>query len=100
MAVGGILSLGLAREIAPLLTATLLTGKKKKKQKKKKKWWPPPMRPRLGTMKVTEQTIAIRCCARIRLSYLVGAGGLLALVIMGAGAIACSFLRRGVRRGS
>ncbi|MFM7315238.1 MAG: MlaE family ABC transporter permease, partial [Cyanobium sp.] len=43
-AIGGLLSLGLAREIAPLLTATLLTGKVATAYAAQ-----------LGTMKVTEQ---------------------------------------------
>ena len=47
-AVGGLLALGLAREIAPLLTATLLTGKVATAYAAQ-----------LGTMKVTEQIDAI-----------------------------------------
>ena len=46
--VGGILALGLSREIAPLLTATLLTGKVATAYAAS-----------LGTMKVTEQIDAI-----------------------------------------
>ena len=47
-AVGGLLALGLSREIAPLLTATLLTGKVATAYAAQ-----------LGTMKVTEQIDAI-----------------------------------------
>ena len=46
--VGGILAIGMAREIAPLLTATLLTGKVATAYAAQ-----------LGTMKVTEQIDAI-----------------------------------------
>ena len=47
-AIGGLLALGLSREIAPLLTATLLTGKVATAYAAQ-----------LGTMKVTEQIDAI-----------------------------------------
>jgi len=70
MAVGGILSLGLAREIAPLLTATLLTGKVATAYAAQ-----------LGTMKVTEQIDAITMLRTDPVSYLV-VPRVLALVIM------------------
>lgn len=59
-AVGGLLALGLAREIAPLLTATLLTGKVATAYAAQ-----------LGTMKVTEQIDALRALAVHPIDYLV-----------------------------
>jgi phospholipid/cholesterol/gamma-HCH transport system permease protein len=59
-AVGGILSLGLAREIAPLLSATLLTGKVATAYAAQ-----------LGTMKVTEQIDAITMLRTDPVEYLV-----------------------------
>jgi phospholipid/cholesterol/gamma-HCH transport system permease protein len=58
--VGGILGLGLAREIAPLLTATLLTGKVATAYAAS-----------LGTMKVTEQIDAITMLRTDPVEYLV-----------------------------
>ena len=58
--VGGILALGLAREIAPLLTATLLTGKVATAYAAS-----------LGTMKVTEQIDAITMLRTDPVDYLV-----------------------------
>ena len=69
-AVGGLLSLGLAREIAPLLTATLLTGKVATAYAAQ-----------LGTMKVTEQIDAITMLRTDPVEYLV-VPRLLAMVIM------------------
>jgi phospholipid/cholesterol/gamma-HCH transport system permease protein len=59
-AIGGLLSLGLAREIAPLLTATLLTGKVATAYAAQ-----------LGTMKVTEQIDAITMLRTDPVEYLV-----------------------------
>ena len=69
-AVGGLLALGLAREIAPLLTATLLTGKVATAYAAQ-----------LGTMKVTEQIDAITMLRTDPVEYLV-VPRLLAMVIM------------------
>jgi phospholipid/cholesterol/gamma-HCH transport system permease protein len=59
-AVGGLLALGLAREIAPLLTATLLTGKVATAYTAQ-----------LATMKVTEQIDAITMLRTDPVDYLV-----------------------------
>ena len=59
-AIGGLLALGLAREIAPLLTATLLTGKVATAYAAQ-----------LGTMKVTEQIDAITMLRTDPVQYLV-----------------------------
>ena len=59
-AIGGLLALGLAREIAPLLTATLLTGKVATAYAAQ-----------LGTMKVTEQIDAITMLRTDPVEYLV-----------------------------
>lgn len=69
-AVGGLLALGLAREIAPLLTATLLTGKVATAYAAQ-----------LGTMKVTEQIDAITMLRTDPVQYLV-VPRVLAMVIM------------------
>ena len=69
-AVGGLLSLGLAREIAPLLTATLLTGKVATAYAAQ-----------LGTMEVTEQIDAITMLRTDPVEYLV-VPRVLAMVIM------------------
>jgi phospholipid/cholesterol/gamma-HCH transport system permease protein len=69
-AVGGLLALGLAREIAPVLTATLLTGKVA-----------PAYAAELGTMKVTEQIDAITMLRTDPVEYLV-VPRLLALLVM------------------
>lgn len=69
-AVGGLLSLGLSREIAPLLTAMLLTGKVATAYAAQ-----------LGTMKVTEQIDAITMLHTDPVDYLV-VPRLLAMVIM------------------
>ncbi|MFM6128839.1 MAG: MlaE family ABC transporter permease [Sphaerospermopsis kisseleviana] len=69
-AVGGLLSLGLSREIAPLLTAMLLTGKVATAYAAQ-----------LGTMKVTEQIDAITMLRTDPVDYLV-VPRLLALLIM------------------
>jgi phospholipid/cholesterol/gamma-HCH transport system permease protein len=69
-AVGGLLSLGLSREIAPLLTATLLTGKVATAYAAQ-----------LGTMKVTEQIDAITMLRTDPVEYLV-VPRLLALILM------------------
>ena len=69
-AVGGLLALGLAREIAPLLTATLLTGKVATAYAAQ-----------LGTMKVTEQIDAITMLRTDPVEYLV-VPRVLALLIM------------------
>ncbi|QEY32079.1 ABC transporter permease [Synechococcus sp. RSCCF101] len=58
--VGGLLAVGLAREIAPLLTATLLTGKVATAYAAQ-----------LGTMKVTEQIDAITMLRTDPVEYLV-----------------------------
>ncbi len=68
--VGGLLALGLAREIAPLLTATLLTGKVATAYAAQ-----------LGTMKVTEQIDAITMLKTDPVEYLV-VPRLIAMVIM------------------
>ncbi|CAK6691643.1 ABC transporter permease [Synechococcus sp. BA-124 BA4] len=68
--VGGILALGLAREIAPLLTATLLTGKVATAYAAQ-----------LGTMKVTEQIDAITMLRTDPVEYLV-VPRMLAMVVM------------------
>jgi len=68
--VGGILALGLAREIAPLLTATLLTGKVATAYAAS-----------LGTMKVTEQIDAITMLRTDPVEYLV-VPRVLALLVM------------------
>ncbi|MFM7464184.1 MAG: MlaE family ABC transporter permease [Cyanobium sp.] len=69
-AVGGLLALGLSREIAPLLTAMLLTGKVATAYAAQ-----------LGTMKVTEQIDAITMLRTDPVDYLV-VPRVLALVIM------------------
>ena len=69
-AVGGLLALGLSREIAPLLTATLLTGKVATAYAAE-----------LGTMKVTEQIDAITMLRTDPVQYLV-VPRLLAMVVM------------------
>ena len=69
-AIGGLLALGLAREIAPLLTATLLTGKVATAYAAQ-----------LGTMKVTEQIDAITMLRTDPVEYLV-VPRVLAMVIM------------------
>tara|TARA_Y100001968_G_scaffold217762_1_gene200363 strand:+ start:1335 stop:2081 length:747 start_codon:yes stop_codon:yes gene_type:complete len=68
--VGGLLAIGMAREIAPLLTATLLTGKVATAYAAQ-----------LGTMKVTEQIDAITMLQTDPVEYLV-VPRLLAMVIM------------------
>jgi len=68
--VGGILALGLAREIAPILTATLVTGKVATAYAAQ-----------LGTMKVTEQIDAITMLRTDPVQYLV-VPRVLAMVIM------------------
>ena len=68
--VGGLLALGLSREIAPLLTATLLTGKVATAYAAQ-----------IGTMKVTEQIDAITMLRTDPVEYLV-VPRVLALVIM------------------
>lgn len=69
-AVGGLLALGLAREIAPLLMATLLTGKVATAYAAQ-----------LGTMKVTEQIDAITMLRTDPVEYLV-VPRVLAMVVM------------------
>jgi phospholipid/cholesterol/gamma-HCH transport system permease protein len=69
-AVGGLLALGLSREIAPLLTATLLTGKVATAYAAQ-----------LGTMKVTEQIDAITMLRTDPVEYLV-APRVVAMVVM------------------
>jgi phospholipid/cholesterol/gamma-HCH transport system permease protein len=69
-AVGGLLALGLAREIAPLLTASLLTGKVATAYAAE-----------LGTMKVTEQIDAITMLRTDPVEYLV-VPRVLAMLIM------------------
>ena len=59
-AVGGLLAIGMAREIAPLLTATLLTGKVATAYAAQ-----------IGTMKVTEQIDAITMLQTDPVEYLV-----------------------------
>ncbi len=68
--VGGLLAIGMAREIAPLLTATLLTGKVATAYAAQ-----------LGTMKVTEQIDAITMLRTDPIEYLV-VPRLIAMVIM------------------
>ena len=68
--VGGVLAIGLAREIAPLLTATLLTGKVATAYAAQ-----------LGTMKVTEQVDAITMLRTDPVEYLV-VPRLIAMVVM------------------
>ncbi|NDC07219.1 MAG: ABC transporter permease, partial [Synechococcaceae bacterium WBA_2_066] len=68
--VGGILALGLAREIAPLLTATLITGKVATAYAAS-----------LGTMKVTEQIDAITMLRTDPVEFLV-VPRVLALLVM------------------
>ena len=68
--VGGILALGLAREIAPLLTAMLLTGKVATAYAAS-----------LGTMKVTEQIDAITMLRTDPVEYLV-VPRLIAMLVM------------------
>ncbi|MFL0778395.1 MAG: MlaE family ABC transporter permease [Prochlorococcus sp.] len=68
--VGGILAIGMAREIAPLLTATLLTGKVATAYAAQ-----------LGTMKVTEQIDAITMLRTDPVEYLV-VPRLIAMVVM------------------
>tara|TARA_Y100001968_G_scaffold139535_1_gene127684 strand:+ start:4050 stop:4796 length:747 start_codon:yes stop_codon:yes gene_type:complete len=68
--VGGLLAIGMAREIAPLLTATLLTGKVATAYAAQ-----------LGTMKVTEQIDAITMLRTDPVEYLV-VPRLVAMVIM------------------
>ena len=68
--VGGILALGLAREIAPLLTAMLLTGKVATAYAAS-----------LGTMKVTEQIDAITMLRTDPVEYLV-VPRVLAMIVM------------------
>ena len=70
VAVGGILSVGLAREIVPLLTATLLTGKVATSYAAQ-----------IGTMKVTEQIDAITMLRTDPVEYLV-VPRVLAMVVM------------------
>ena len=69
-AVGGLLALGLSREIAPLLTATLLTGKVATAYAAQ-----------LGTMKVTEQIDAITMLRTDPVQFLV-VPRVLAMVVM------------------
>ncbi len=68
--VGGILAIGMAREIAPLLTATLLTGKVATAYAAQ-----------LGTMKVTEQIDAITMLRTDPVEYLV-VPRVIAMVVM------------------
>ncbi|MDA0718105.1 MAG: ABC transporter permease [Cyanobacteria bacterium] len=68
--VGGLLALGLSREIAPLLTATLLTGKVATAYAAQ-----------IGTMKVTEQIDALTMLRTDPVEYLV-VPRVLAMVIM------------------
>ena len=68
--VGGLLAIGMAREIAPLLTATLLTGKDATAYAAQ-----------LGTMKVTEQIDAITMLRTDPVEYLV-VPRVIAMVIM------------------
>ncbi|MFM8277017.1 MAG: MlaE family ABC transporter permease [Cyanobium sp.] len=69
-AVGGLLALGLSREIAPLLMATLMTGKVATAYAAQ-----------LGTMKVTEQIDAITMLRTDPVEYLV-APRVVAMVVM------------------
>ncbi len=68
--VGGLLAIGMAREIAPLLTATLLTGKVATAYAAQ-----------LGTMKVTEQIDAITMLRTNPVEYLV-VPRLIAMMVM------------------
>ena len=68
--VGGLLAIGMAREIAPLLTATLLTGKVATAYAAQ-----------LGTMKVTEQIDAITMLKTDPVEYLV-VPRIIAMVVM------------------
>ena len=68
--VGGLLAIGMAREIAPLLTATLLTGKVATAYAAQ-----------LGTMKVTEQIDAITMLQTDPVEYLV-VPRLISMVVM------------------
>ena len=68
--VGGLLAIGMAREIAPLLTATLLTGKVATAYAAQ-----------LGTMKVTEQIDAITMLRTDPVEYLV-VPRIIAMVVM------------------
>ena len=68
--VGGLLAIGMAREIAPLLTATLLTGKVATAYAAQ-----------IGTMKVTEQIDAITMLKTDPVEYLV-VPRLIAMVVM------------------
>ncbi len=68
--VGGLLAIGMAREIAPLLTATLLTGKVSTAYAAQ-----------LGTMKVTEQIDAITMLQTDPVEYLV-VPRMIAMVVM------------------
>tara|TARA_Y100001970_G_scaffold293884_1_gene444270 strand:+ start:509 stop:1264 length:756 start_codon:yes stop_codon:yes gene_type:complete len=68
--IGGLLSVGMAREMAPLLTATLMTGKVATSYAAQ-----------LGTMKVTEQIEAITMLKTDPVEYLV-VPRLLAMLIM------------------
>ncbi len=68
--VGGLLAIGMAREIAPLLTATLLTGKVATAYAAQ-----------LGTMKVTEQIDAITMLRTDPVEYLV-VPRLIAMIVM------------------
>ena len=68
--VGGLLAIGMSREIAPLLTATLLTGKVATAYAAQ-----------LGTMKVTEQIDAITMLKADPVEYLV-VPRLISMVIM------------------
>ncbi len=68
--VGGLLAIGMAREIAPLLTATLLTGKVATAYAAQ-----------LGTMKVTEQIDAITMLKTDPVEYLV-VPRVIAMVVM------------------
>ncbi len=68
--VGGLLAIGLAREIAPLLTATLLTGKVATAYAAQ-----------LGTMKVTDQIDAITMLQTDPIDYLV-VPRLIAMMVM------------------
>ena len=68
--VGGLLAIGMAREIAPLLTATLLTGKVATAYAAQ-----------LGTMKVTEQIDAITMLRTDPVEYLV-VPRVIAMVVM------------------
>ena len=69
-AVGGLLAIGMAREIAPLLTATLLTGKVATAYAAQ-----------IGTMKVTEQIDAITMLQTDPVEYLV-VPRLIAMIVM------------------